>query len=148
MAELVLCWRCLEDTHSFAHGFQGCVVEWNFLRLDLLGGKHRSLSLSLPENWKCCQSLNNHSNHLVNSSVTVTLSGLVAKEEESLLAYETCWGSKKLGIETPTFKIRIACFLIIYLIYLSSLTLWWRPVSSEKNLFLTNSSSLDWFSVN
>ena len=25
------------------------------------------------------------------------------------------------------------------------LTLWWQPVSSEKNTFFTNSSSIDWF---
>ena len=36
------------------------------------------------------KSLSHHSNDLVNSSVTVTLSGLVAKEEEPLFVYETC----------------------------------------------------------
>ena len=28
------------------------------------------------------------------------------------------------------------------------LTLWWQPVSSEKNTFFTNSSSIDWFLAN
>ena len=46
---MVLCWRCLADKRSFAHGFYDYAVKWNFLKLDLLGGKRRSLSLSLPE---------------------------------------------------------------------------------------------------
>ena len=50
MVELVHSLRCLGDKHSSVLGFQDCAVKWNFQTPDLLGGKRRSLLLSLSEN--------------------------------------------------------------------------------------------------
>ena len=49
MVELVHSLRCLGDKHSSVLGFLHCALKWNFLKLDLLGDKRRSLLLSLSE---------------------------------------------------------------------------------------------------
>ena len=50
MVELVHSLRCLGDKHSSVLGYLHCALKWNFLKLDLLGDKRRSLLLSLSEN--------------------------------------------------------------------------------------------------
>ena len=50
MVELVHSLRCLGDKYSSVLGFLDCALKWNFLKLDLLGDKRRSLLLSLSEN--------------------------------------------------------------------------------------------------